>query len=297
VVPGSAIWALLPLVASDRLHMGSSGYGVLLGALGVGAVLGALLLPRIRARLSHNRLILAASLIFGLAMVVVAVVPDAVAVTLALVPAGVAWMTVISSVNAAMQLFLPGWVRARGLSVYQVVFAGGQAIGALGWGALAEVTSLQVTYLAAATLMLAGAATVSRWPLFDVEGIDREPAAYWPEPHLLLEPEPDAGPVLISSTYRVRPANRDAFVAAMQAVRRSRQRTGASRWGLFRDGGDPAVFVEVYLVPSWEEHLRQHGGRLTGSDQEYETRALALAEGPAEVRHLLPTGSRDLSVD
>jgi quinol monooxygenase YgiN len=113
----------------------------------------------------------------------------------------------------------------------------------------------------------------------------------------LLEPDPDAGPVLISSTYRVRPANRDAFVAAMQAVRRSRQRTGASRWGLFRDGGDPAVFVEVYLVPSWEEHLRQHGGRLTGSDQEYETRALALAEGPAEVRHLLPTGSRDLSVD
>jgi MFS family permease len=297
VVPGSAIWALLPLIASDRLHMGSSGYGVLLGALGVGAIGGAVLLPRIRARLSANRLILVASLIFGVAVVIVAVVPDAVAVALALMPAGLAWMTVISSVNAALQLFLPGWVRARGLSVYQVVFAGGQAIGALAWGALAEVTSLQVAYLAAGVLMLGGAVTVPRWPLFDVEGVDREPATYWPEPHLMLAPEPDAGPVLISSTYRVRPANREAFVAAMQAVRRSRQRTGASRWGLFRDGEDPAVFVEVYLVSSWQEHLRQHGGRLTGSDQDLETRAVALADGPAEVRHLLPAGSRDLPQD
>ena len=33
-----------------------------------------------------------------------------------------------------MQLFLPGWVRARGLAVYQVVFAGGQALGALAVG-------------------------------------------------------------------------------------------------------------------------------------------------------------------
>ena len=30
-----------------------------------------------------------------------------------------------------MQLSLPAWVRARGLSVYQLVFMGGQAIGSL----------------------------------------------------------------------------------------------------------------------------------------------------------------------
>jgi hypothetical protein len=42
VIPGSALWALLPVVAHDRLGMGAAGYGGLLGALGVGAVLGAL---------------------------------------------------------------------------------------------------------------------------------------------------------------------------------------------------------------------------------------------------------------
>jgi MFS family permease len=277
--------------------MGSSGYGVLLGALGVGAIVGAVLLPRVRARFTQNQLLAIAGLLFGPAMVVVAVVPNAVAVTLALIPTGLAWMTVISSVNAAMQLFLPGWVRARGLSIYQVVFAGAQALGALAWGALAEVATLQTAYLVAAALMIVGAVTVRWWPLIDVAGVDRSPAAYWPEPHLTLEPDLDAGPVLISATYRVRAENRAAFVTAMQAVRRSRQRTGASRWGLFRDGADPAVFVEVYLVPSWEEHLRQHAGRLTGNDQVNEQAASALAEGPAAVSHLLPADSPDLPHD
>ena len=55
--------------------------------------------------------------------------------------------------------------------------------------------------------MAAGAVTVRRWPLFDVEGLNREPAAYWPERHLTVDPERDAGPVLISAAYRVVPAD------------------------------------------------------------------------------------------
>jgi hypothetical protein len=42
----------------------------------------------------------------------------------------------------------------------------------------------------------------------------------------------------------------------------------------------------VYLVPSWDEHLRQHAGRLTGADREVEERAQALADGPPQVSHL-----------
>ena len=37
----SALWALLPLVARSYLHLGSAGYGLLLGGVGVGAVAGA----------------------------------------------------------------------------------------------------------------------------------------------------------------------------------------------------------------------------------------------------------------
>jgi quinol monooxygenase YgiN len=114
---------------------------------------------------------------------------------------------------------------------------------------------------------------------------------FWPEPHLELEPESHEGPVLVTVSYAVSPEREAAFVEAMEAVRRSRMRTGAVRWGLFRDGEQPSRFVEAYVVPSWDEHLRQHTGRLTGSDQAVEERAQALADGPPEVSHLLSARS------
>jgi quinol monooxygenase YgiN len=103
----------------------------------------------------------------------------------------------------------------------------------------------------------------------------------------VLEPAPDT-PVLVSVTYTVAPENAAAFLEAMERVRRSRRRTGAVRWELYRDGEEPRRFVELYLVRSWEEHLRQHAGRYTGTDRDFEEAALALAEGPAVVAHLFP---------
>jgi hypothetical protein len=109
----------------------------------------------------------------------------------------------------------------------------------------------------------------------------------------MLQPHLDEGPVLVSAAYRVVAANHAAFAAAMQAVRGSRLRTGATRWGLFQDGAEPDRFVEVYQVPTWDEYLRQHESRLTGRDEGYEEAAEALAEGPAEVSHLLPAHNVD----
>ncbi|WP_148307969.1 MFS transporter [Actinoplanes friuliensis] len=289
LVPGSALWALLPLVASRRLGLGSGGYGVLLGAVGVGAVAGALLLPQLRARWSLNRLLLVAGIGFAVVLTVLALGRSEAVVVAALLPAGIAWVMVLSSVNASMQLFLPNWVRARGLAVYQMIFAGAQAAGALAWGALSDGAGLVTAHLVAAALMLAGALTLRWWPLKDTTSLNREPAVYWPEPHLELEPAKYDGPVLVTAGYPVSPEHEDAFVEAMQGVRRTRLQTGAVQWGLFRDGEDPGRFVEVYLVPSWDEHLRQHTGRLTGADQATEERARALADGPPEVSHLLST--------
>jgi predicted MFS family arabinose efflux permease len=288
LIPGSALWALLPLVASRRLGLGSSGYGLLLAAIGVGAVAGAVLLPRFRARWSQNRLLLIAGLVFTVVLAVLALSRSEVVILVALLPAGVAWVMVLSNINAAMQLFLPNWVRARGLAVYQMVFAGAQAAGALVWGALSDLWGLVPAHLTAAALLLAGVLTLRWWPMRDAAGLNREPALFWPEPHLELEPAAHDGPVLVTASYPVSPEHEAAFVEAMDEVRRTRLRTGAVRWGLFRDGEQPDRFVEAYLVPSWDEHLRQHAGRLTGSDRVVEERAQALADGPPQVSHLLP---------
>jgi MFS family permease len=291
IVPGVALWALLPLVASQRLEMGPGGYGLLLAALGVGAVGGAVIMPRLQARLSDNRLLVIASMVYAGGLVVVALVPSAIVVTLALIPAGMAWMAVLTNVNAIVQMFLPRWVRARGLGAYQVVFFGGQALGALAWGLVAERIGLVDTFLAAAVLTALCAATLARWPLIETRHLDREPAVFWPQPDLTVEPDPEAGPVVVTATYIVAPENEPKFLDAMRSVRHTRMRTGAVQWGIFRHGEAQDRLVEVYVVPTWAEHLRQHGGRLTGTDRDIELRARALAERPPEVAHLLPAGS------
>jgi transmembrane secretion effector len=198
--------------------------------------------------------------------------------------------------NASMQLFLPNWVRARGFAVYQVVFAGAQAAGAVLWGQVASRTSLPVAYLTAAALLAAAAVSVRRLPLHPRESVDNGPANVWAEPQLMLEPRPDDGPVLVTAAYRVTEANVAAFREAMEPLRRTRLATGATRWGLFRDGADPQRFVEVFQVPTWEEHLRQHEDRMTAVDRCDDERATALAEGPPTVTHLLPPDAPAVSV-
>jgi MFS family permease len=287
LVPASALWALLPVVANQRLGLGANGYGLLLGSLGVGAVAGAFMLPRIRAKLSSNAMLLIASLVYAAALVALVLVPNAVVILVVLVPTGIAWIAVLSSMNAAMQLFLPTWVRARGLSVYQMVLFGSQAAGAVIWGVIAGPAGLVATFLIAAAVMVAGIATIRLWPLLDTRGIDRSLAVYWPEPHLVLEPDQDAGPVLVTTTYTVVPENELPFLHAMNWVRRSRLRTGAVEWGLYRDGETANRFVEFFVVLSWEEHLRQHNDRLTGADRQYEEQADAFSDPPPQTVHLI----------
>jgi MFS family permease len=288
VVPGVALWALLPLVATSRLHLGASGYGLLLGALGAGAIAGALLMPRLRVWLTHNQLLGVASGVYAVAVALTALVPVFPVVMVVLVPAGAAWVAVLANANTDVTMFLPRWVRARGLGTYQVVFFGGQAIGAFVWGVVADLAGLVPALVAAAALSAIAATTVKLWPLPGTAHLDREDAAYWREPQLATEPDPGAGPVVVEVTYTVPEENRAAFLDAMTLVRRSRMRTGAIRWGIFEDGERPGRMVEVYVVPTWEEHLRQHTGRLTGTDQETERRAHALVDGEPGVVHLLP---------
>jgi quinol monooxygenase YgiN len=180
--------------------------------------------------------------------------------------------------------------------VNQLVFMGGQAVAAVIWGVLGQQAGVRTALLAAAALLAVGSVSVVRWPLYEVQGIDRTPVAYWAEPALALDPEPDSGPVAVTLAYTVPRENTAAFIQAMRFVERSRRRTGAISWDLYRDGEQPNRFVEVWVVPTWEEHLRQHEGRLTGADKEFEDRALALVDGEPEIAHLFPADTR-LAVD
>src|ERR1700683_4117300 len=71
----------------------------------------------------------------------------------------------------------------------------------------------------------------------------------------------------------------------MVRVRLSRLRTGATQWGLFRDGELPHDFVELFVVARWNEHLRQHTDRLTGTDEEFLDAARALSDPAPRTWH------------
>jgi hypothetical protein len=79
-----------------------------------------------------------ASVIYAAALVAVILLRNVAVNLVVLLPAGMAWIAVLSTVNASLQLFLPAWVRARGLSAYQTVLFGAQAAGAAGWGVVAR---------------------------------------------------------------------------------------------------------------------------------------------------------------
>jgi quinol monooxygenase YgiN len=273
-------------VAARNLHLGSAGYGLLLGMVGVGAVTGALVIPRLRARVGSARLVTGATFVAAAAIGLVATFSNAVLVGIALVPVGGAWIAVMSSLNSGLQLALSNWVRARGLAYYLAVFQGTQAVGAVIWGVVADRTSVTTALLLAAAVLALGAVLGLRAPMPDTSKLDRTPSAHWPAPQLMFTPNADDGPVLVTLTYRVPEHNVAAFTDAMRHVGRSRRRTGALRWELFRDGAEPTKFVESYLVGTWAEHLRQREHRLTGADRRFEEEAQRYALGAPQVAHL-----------
>jgi MFS family permease len=288
VAPAMALWALLPLIASQRLGLGAAAYGALFGAFGLGAIVGAAVLGRVRDRLSTNGLLTAAGLVYAAASALIVLVPSLPAALMILVLAGLAWLAVVSTFAAELQLFLPAWVRARGFAIYMVTFTGSMTVGALVWGLVAEGVGLRPAFLFSAVVLLGGvvAGVFIRVP--ETGHLDREPAVYWPEARLAFDPQPDTGPVLVSVEFIVTPEREVAFLEAMDHLRQSRRRTGATRWELYRDGDRPDRFIEIFSVPSWEEHLRQHGGRLTATDREVEEAALGFSDPPARAQHLLP---------
>ena len=285
---GSALWALLPLVARQELALNATGYGVLLGCLGAGAVIGAALLPQIQRRLSTDLFLAGATLLFAFATAIPAYVRSFSLVSAAMVAGGMAWITIMSTFNVGAQVTVPSWVRARALAVYGLMFQGGTAIGSTLWGIVADHVGLPMALVSAAATLILSLAAMGRYRLKLEDEIDLTPSPHWPEPVLSMNPSPDSGPVLVTIEYAIDPARAREFVSAMQGVRSLRLRDGAYRWGLFNDPAQPARYVETLMVASWAEHLRQHE-RVTVADRETEdvARAFHVGATPPVVSHLI----------
>jgi len=275
----SATWSLFPLVVRKELGRGPQTYGLLLTCIGVGAVAGAMVLPRLRAKVSRDRLVAGASVLYALAALALAYVRDLPLLIVAMLATGMAWIAILSALQVAAQTTLPPWVRARGLAAFLMIFMGGMALGSVLWGQVATHAGIGFALTAAAFGMIAGVAATIRVKLGGHEVHDFSPSMEWAAPVVAEAPEPDAGPVLVTIEYRIRPGTREDFVAAMRDVGEMRRRNGAFFWNLFHDSAHPDRLIECFMDESWVEHLRQHE-RASVDDRAIQQRAKNyLAEG------------------
>lgn len=162
---GSALWAMLPVVAKNEMKSTSLGYGILLGCLGVGSVIGAAVLAPMRSCYSVDRIVAAGVCLFAVATIGLAQLKTLAWAGPAMVLGGVAWITVMSSFNVCAQTTPPQWMRARALAFYLLVFQGSLAVGSGVWGEVARHVGVGASLTIASGAMVVGLAAGWRMKL------------------------------------------------------------------------------------------------------------------------------------
>ena len=273
----TALLALLPLLAR-RLEGGDAGtFTLLLASMGGGAIALAAVLPRLRQALAGNQLVLAGTLIQSATTLAMAFAPNVYVAVVTMFVAGMAWLCTANTLSVSAQMALPDWVRARGMSMYQMAIMGGGALGAALWGQVATLSSLTLSLsVSAVTGSLAMWAAVR---LVNDHGLEEDltPSREFKVP--VGQTPPNSGQVVITLEYRIDPARAAAFVELMQESRRSRLRQGALRWELLHDLSEPGRYLEQIVDESWTEHLRRFD-RITAADVALRDRKLAFHVAP-----------------
>ena len=289
----SSLFALLPSVARS-VDERAIGYGLLLGCFGAGAIGGALLMQTLRACFSTEGIISAGVVILGTAIVTITRLHRLSTLALVVLVGGAAWVLFISLINALVQNLAPDWVRARVLAIFTLVYMGSFALGSAAWGGVAQHQSvrLALAYSGFGTVTSAILALFARLP---DSTADLSPWNHWRMPVIVKEVSNEllGGPVLVTIEYSVVAELQSKFVKAMHQYARVRRRDGAYRWGIYRDVEVANRFVEIFLVNSWAEHLRQHE-RQTKADRELEQRVYSYVVVEPKVQHLLYADSTKL---
>lgn len=268
----AALWSLLPLIAREQLKLNSIQYGIIVSAFGIGTLLGAISQPRLRQKLTLDRMSAFGTILYAGSLAVVACTHHFALAVFGMLGCGIAWTIKNSSLNVAVQMSAPNWVRARAYSVYLLVFQGCVAIGALLWGTLANLRGLSESMLIASISLLIGLIAGFWHKLSHAERLNVDESTHWRDPELTHQvPSANEGPVMVSVEYEIDPERAEDFLEAIKRLEIQRRRDGAYQWHIFRDLANEAKFTETFFVETWGEHMRQHE-RVTISDRAAEER-------------------------
>ena len=144
--------AVLVLLATQTLHVGTRGYGLLLAATAVGSVAGGLVSPMLTRRLGMLASLVTGGAINAAAFVGIGLAPDPAVAAVMLAGQGFAvtmWNVVTVSLR---QRIVPSALLGRVNSVYRMLGWGLMPAGALAGGFVAHAAGLRAPYVAAGLL-------------------------------------------------------------------------------------------------------------------------------------------------
>ena len=144
--------SVMPVVAKESLKVGSSGFGVLAGALGVGSVLAVWLLPILRMHLHAEILAMMASFVWAAAAVGFAQSTTLFTAVPALLVCGATLMVLMNVLFSTFIALLPDHLRGRGSSIGMLMAWLGTSVGAFAWGFTASSTSVRIALIASAAV-------------------------------------------------------------------------------------------------------------------------------------------------
>jgi len=147
---------LVPLLASDTLHVGARAFGLLSAAFGAGALAGAIVTASLR-RATFGAFVLGI-LGFSLFMFLLALVHDPAPAAVILVLVGASFTLLAANANALVQLAAPDHLRGRLIGLYLFAFVGLAPIGSLVSGWLVEVGGTALAFSIAGAVGLVATA-------------------------------------------------------------------------------------------------------------------------------------------
>ena len=150
---------LVPLLASDTLHVGARTFGLLSAAFGAGALAGAIATASFRR--ATYRVFVLGTVSFGIFLLLLAFVHDALVAGIVLVFLGASFTLLAANANALVQLAAPDHLRGRVIALYLFAFVGFAPIGALLSGWLVEVGGTRLAFVLSGTVGLAAAGYAS----------------------------------------------------------------------------------------------------------------------------------------
>ena len=157
---GLPIQILTVVFAEDVFDRGPGGFGLMLTMLGVGAVAAAPMVASVGGRVSRSNIQRVALVVYGAAIVALAVAPTFVVYLVPLAAIGAAHLASASALNTAVQLQVDEERRTHVMSLYVMVLMSSNPLGQLALGQLIELVGARPAFGVYGALLLGGTAVL-----------------------------------------------------------------------------------------------------------------------------------------